>query len=49
MGAINNDVIKAFWLLSRNTGFMEGGSFNLRRRRMGEEGEIRAGRCSRRL
>lgn len=30
-----NDVIKLFWLLSRTTGFMEGGSFNLRRRRKG--------------
>ncbi len=41
MGAIvtveRNDVIKLFWLLSRTTGFMEGGSFNLRRRRKGEE------------
>lgn len=28
----NNDVIKTFWPLSGTTGFIEGGSFNLRRR-----------------
>lgn len=33
----NNDVIKAFWLLSRPTGFIQGGSLNLRGRRKGEE------------
>lgn len=37
-----NDVIKSFWLLSRTTGFMEGGSFNLRSSKKREEGEIRS-------